>query len=145
MLEIKEQLAAPAPAQATLTLSFELRQKSRLRTTLDDGTEVGLFLPRGTILRQGDCLRTTNGLVIEVLAQQEAVSTVYAAESTQLLRAAYHLGNRHIALQINPNSLRYAQDHVLDDMVRGLGLDVIHEEAPFEPEPGAYGGRHHHH
>ena len=143
-LQIFERLRANLSAQATLTLPFEQRQKSRLRTRLDSGEEVGLFLPRGTILRHGDRLRADDGRVIEVRAAPETVSTGRTDDPLLLARAAYHLGNRHIALQLGPGWLRYLHDHVLDGMVRELGLEVIGEQAPFEPEAGAYGGSHHH-
>jgi urease accessory protein len=143
-LQIVERLSADLPAQATLTLPFEQRQKSRLRTRLDSGEEVGLFLARGTVLRHGDRLRATDGRVIEVRAAPETVSTARTDDPLLLARAAYHLGNRHIALQLGPGWLRYLHDHVLDSMVRELGLTVIGEQAPFEPEAGAYGGGHHH-
>ncbi|AOV15989.1 urease accessory protein UreE [Acidihalobacter aeolianus] len=140
-----ESLAEPdAAADATLTLPFELRQRSRLRAHLDDGGEVGLFLPRGGVLRHGDRLRAADGRVVEVRAAPETVSTARAASRLDLLRAAYHLGNRHVPLQVAEDWLRYAHDHVLDDMVRGLGLEVAVEQAPFEPEAGAYGGGHGH-
>lgn len=143
-LQITGRLSGESPPQATLTLPFESRQKSRLRTRLDDGADVGLFLPRGTVLRHGDRLRAANGLVVEVRAALETVSTAHADEALQLARAAYHLGNRHIALQLGPGWLRYLHDHVLDGMVRELGLDVVCEQAPFEPEAGAYSGGHPH-
>lgn len=145
MLEIHQRLEHPETATDTLTLPMELREKSRLRTRLDSGTEVGLFLPRGTRLRSGDCLRAVDGTVVKVQAAPERVSSVSGDEPLDLLRAAYHLGNRHVPLQVEQGRLRYRHDHVLDDMVRGLGLQVTVEDAPFEPEPGAYGGGHHHH
>lgn len=144
-LHIVERLSEPLPAQSTLTLPFELRQKSRLRTRLDGGEEVGLFLPRGTVLRHGDRLRTTSGVVVEVRAAPETVSTARTDNPLLLARAAYHLGNRHIALQVGSGWLRYLHDHVLDHMVKDLGLLVGAEQAPFEPEAGAYGGDHHGH
>ena len=133
MIEIRERTEGDEAATASLTLPFDLRQRSRLRATLDDGREVGLFLPRGTVLRGGDRL----------LAADETVSTVRAPVQ-RLLHAAYHLGNRHVPLQIGEGWLRYGHDHVLDDMVRGLGMEVDCEQAPFEPEGGAYGGGHGH-
>lgn len=139
LLQITEKLTAPQEAAATITLPFEQRQKSRLRARLDDGTEVGLVLPRGGVLRGGDCLRAENGLVIRVQAAPEAVSTAYAQDPHTLARACYHLGNRHVALQIGEGWVRYQHDHVLDDMVQALGLRVVAETAPFEPEGGAYG------
>ena len=137
-------LAAVAAVDDYLTLPFELRQRSRLRTCLDSGQEVGLFLERGQMLRGGDRLCAADGRVIEVRAASETVSTVHAADKLGLLRAAYHLGNRHVVLQITTDWLRYAHDHVLDHMVRGMGLPVHVEQAPFEPEGGAYSVEHEH-
>lgn len=130
--------------QATLTLPFELRQKSRLKATLDNGTEVGLMLPRGGLLRGGDLLRAEDGLVIKVVAAAESVSKVTHDDPLMLMRASYHLGNRHVPLQVSTNYLSYTHDHVLDEMVTGLGLNVECVMAPFEPEGGAYGGGHNH-
>jgi urease accessory protein len=124
--------------QARLVLPFDQRQKSRLLTALSDGTEVGLMLPRGTVLRGGDLLQADDGRVVEVVAAMEDVSVVQSHDAAQLARAAYHLGNRHIAVQITADSLRYLHDHVLDDMVRGLGFEVRFANLPFEPEGGAY-------
>ena len=144
-LALTEVLADDGPHDATLTLPFDARQKSRLLTRLDSGEPVGLFLPRGTVLRGGDRLRAADGRVVRVRAAREQVSTVGTPGSLQLLRAAYHLGNRHVPLQIGIGWLRYQRDHVLDALVESLGLEVGHEEVPFEPESGAYGGGHHHH
>lgn len=129
---------------ATLTLPYERRIVSRQRVTLDNGQDAGLFLLRGTILHEGDYLKAETGVVVLIKAAAEAVSTLYCDDSLQLTRAAYHLGNRHVQLQIAPGMIRYLHDHVLDDMLRGLGLHVTVEQAPFEPEPGAYGGGHKH-
>lgn len=144
-LQITERLKEEAPVQATLTLLFHQRQKSRLRTRLDSGEDVGLFLARGTVLRHGDRLRATSGLVVEVRAAPEPVSTAHTDDGLLLARAAYHLGNRHIALQLGPGWLRYAQDEVMDRLVKELGLTLSNEHAPFEPEPGAYGADPHGH
>lgn len=145
MLRITERLEHPQPASATLTLPFELRQKSRLRARLGDGEEVALMLERGTVLRGGDVLRAETGRLVQVVAAAEPVSTARGEDALLLARACYHLGNRHVPLQIGPHWVRYLHDHVLDDMVAALGLEVIFEQAPFEPEGGAYGGGHHHH
>ena len=133
-----------SPAAEQLVLPFELRQKSRLRARLASGTEVGLFLERGIVLRGGDLLLAEEGTVIEVVAALETVSTVRDPEAMRLARAGYHLGNRHVPVEIGNGWLRYGHDHVLDDMVRGLGLTVVVEQAPFEPEAGAYGHSHAH-
>jgi urease accessory protein len=137
-LAITQRLLEARPAQACLVLPFESRQKSRLLTQLDTGEAIGLILERGTLLRGGDCLLTNDGRVIRVVAAAETVSVVTATDPWQLARAAYHLGNRHIAVQVGNGWLRYLHDHVLDDMVRGLGFAVSTEELPFEPEGGAY-------
>jgi urease accessory protein len=132
------------PYQDTLTLPFLLRQKSRLRAHLDGGEEVALLLPRGKVLRGGDLLQADDGMVVLVQAADEQVSTASADSAEALTRAAYHLGNRHVPVQVGKGWLRYQHDHVLDDMVRALGLALCVEDAPFEPEGGAYGGGHSH-
>lgn len=138
MLTISQRLQEPRAADAHLVLPFELRSRSRFRAQLVGGEEVGVILARGQILRGGDLLLAADGRVIEVGAAEETVSTVHSAEPRSLARAAYHLGNRHVALQIGAGWLRYSHDHVLDEMLRGLGLSVMVEQAPFEPEAGAY-------
>lgn len=145
MIRISEKLTDRPAHDATLTLPFELRQKSRFKATLDDGRPAGVVLPRGGILRHGDCLRTDQGLVIAVQAAPESVSTAFTRDSLALAEACYHLGNRHIALQIGDSWLRYLHDHVLDRMLGELGLRVFHELAPFEPVGGAYGDGAHAH
>lgn len=132
-------------AGTSLTLPFELRQRSRQRVHLDNGEEAALYLPRGTRLCHGDRLLSDGGLVVEVCAAEEQVSTLRCDDPLMLARACYHLGNRHVALQVGSGWARYLHDHVLDDMLHGLGLDVDVERAPFEPEPGAYHGAHHDH
>ncbi|MQM38714.1 Urease accessory protein UreE [wastewater metagenome] len=147
MIELTERYDDVRSADAVLTLPFETRQKSRFRATLDDGRDAGVHLPRGSLLRDGDRLGG-DGLVVRVAAAAEAVSTVTAHDPTTLARGAYHLGNRHVPLQVGEGWLRYRRDHVLDAMAAGLGLAVHHESAPFEPEAGAYGhghGHSHHH
>ncbi|MEZ8916765.1 urease accessory protein UreE [Vibrio lentus] len=131
-----------------LSLPIDSRIKSRLKVMLDDGRNAGLFLPRGHILRGGEQLSSECGLVVEVKAAPETVSTVYCEDLLLLTRVAYHLGNRHVPLQVEAGWVRYQHDHVLDEMVEGLGATVTTEKQPFEPEGGAYGGRsggHHHH
>ncbi|MEM8844780.1 MAG: urease accessory protein UreE [Pseudomonadota bacterium] len=128
----------------TLTLPFELRQKARLHTTLDNGDEAGLFLKRGDTLRGGDILKADSGENIKVISAKEEVSTVYSSNSLLLTRATYHLGNRHVPVEINSSYIRYCKDHVLDQMIEHLGLTITHELAPFEPESGAYSHGHSH-
>jgi len=149
MIELTHIANKNGNADGQLTLPIEQRVRSRLRARLDDGRDVGLFLPRGTLLRGGDRLGSDDGLVIEVVAAAETVSTIHCNEPTLLARAAYHLGNRHIPLQVEAGWLRYQHDHVLDDMLRQMGLEPVVEQAPFEPEAGAYQqaaeGHHHSH
>lgn len=137
--------AAECRVLGTLALPFERRQKTRQRAQLPSGLEIAIDVPRGTVLRGGDRLSSTaDGTVIAVAAALEPVSTVTAANARNLARAAYHLGNRHVAVAVGATELRYLQDHVLDAMIRALGLEVVHEHAPFEPEAGAYSGGHSH-
>jgi len=146
MIVLTRRIGAADTVTGTLTLDVDSRIKSRLRVTLDDGREAGLMLERGHLLRGGELLADVAGSqVVRVLAAPERVSTVRCDDPHLLARAAYHLGNRHVPLQIEPGLLRYQHDHVLDDMLRGLGLAVNTEQAPFEPEAGAYQSAPHSH
>jgi urease accessory protein len=140
MIRLTHRLSGPAEPQGTLTLTYEQRTRSRLRVTLDDGQEAGLFLERGLSLRDGDLVGDDERRAILVRAAAEPVSTVHSDDPVLLARACWHLGNRHVLLEIRPGRLRYRHDHVLDNLVHGLGLSAVFEDAPFEPEPGAYGG-----
>ena len=128
-----------------LELPFEMRQKSRFKATLASGEEVGVVLPRGDILRGGDLVTTSDGRIIEVIAQPESVLHVEAATSAELARIAYHLGNRHVPVEVGDRYLRLGDDHVLERMLIGLGAELSRTTAPFEPEAGAYGGAGHEH
>jgi len=147
MLEIKSKLKIPRTAyklevRGQIKLPFESRQKSRLKAKLVSGEEVGLVLPRGEILRGGDLVTASDGRVIEVVAEEEKL---LHAEGGDLAKLAYHLGNRHVPVQIGAGFLRIAEDHVLEEMLKKLGAKVSHVQAPFEPEAGAYAGGHHQH
>lgn len=141
---IRERVAARDRYDDHLVLTFDRRQKSRLRTRLESGTEVGLFLERGTILRDGDFLRTEEGVLVRVVAAPEQVYLVRCDSALELMRAAYHLGNRHVPLEISDGWLKLKRDAVLRDMLIGLGANVSDAELPFQPEAGAYGGGHGH-
>jgi urease accessory protein len=145
MLIVQRKRDTPAPHDAELILPFELRQKSRLRTTVASGEEIGLFLPRGTLLRDGDCLQAHDGRVVRVEAAAEELIEVRCADTNALARAAYHLGNRHTPVQVGAGWLRLAADDVLAAMLRGLGAVVTPVLAPFEPEAGAYAAGGHAH
>lgn len=146
MIYLTQRLEHAQRAIASVTLPVDMRVKSRARVALSDGREAGLMLPRGLLLRGGDLLATEDGSeVIEVIAAPESVSVVRCTDPYLLARACYHLGNRHVPLQIMPNELRYHHDHVLDDMLRQFDLDVTFAQLPFEPEAGAYASEGHTH
>jgi urease accessory protein len=128
-----------------LELPFEARQKSRFKTKLASGEEVGVMLPRGEILRGGDLVTASDGRVIEVASQPEKLFHIECGKPVDLAKIAYHLGNRHVPVEVGEGYLRIAEDHVLERMVEGLGAKVTHVTAPFEPEAGAYGGVGHEH
>ncbi|MGH8518714.1 MAG: urease accessory protein UreE [Panacagrimonas sp.] len=146
---ILDRVLAPGDSTVTLTLRYAERCKSRLRVELDDGTEAGLFLPRGTVLHAQERVQGASGPVVEVRAASEELYEVRAAHDAadphfDLLRATYHLGNRHVPVQLAPGCLRLERDTVLREMLLRLGLCVSEIVAPFEPEAGAYGGGHRH-
>jgi urease accessory protein len=138
-------LSGADPSVLKLVLPFDQRQKARQRAQLASGDEIGIHLQRGTVLRGGDRLRSEDGTVLEIVAAREPVSTVWSRDLRQLAQVAYHLGNRHVALEIGTGWVRYLEDHVLDGMVHQMGLTVLHDHEPFEPEAGAYGNHSHGH
>ncbi|WP_028208483.1 urease accessory protein UreE [Paraburkholderia nodosa] len=125
----------------TLTLPYDARCKSRLAATLDTGEEVGVVLPRGTVLRDGDLLVADDGGLVRVIAAPESVLRVRAPDRLTLTRAAYHLGNRHTPVEVGADELRLEADPVLEDMLKRLGAQVERLELPFQPESGAYSGQ----
>ncbi len=145
MLGISKKIETASQIDDQLVLPFDRRQKSRLRVELASGTEAALFLERGTVLRGGDLLQADDGRVVQVIAANEPVILITASTPRELARAAYHLGNRHVPLEVGEGWLRLEQDHVLQEMLLGLGVQVEGQMAPFEPEAGAYGGGHRHH
>jgi urease accessory protein len=126
-----------------LVLPYDARRKSRLLARLESGGEAGYVLPPGTVLRAGTKLAAPDGTVIEIVAAVEPLLEVRACDARQLARAAYHIGNRHVPLEVGDGYLRLQRDHVLADMLIGLGCTVIEIEAPFDPEGGAYAAHHH--
>lgn len=129
----------------TTELSFDTRQKSRFRATLADGTDIGADLPRTGVLRSGSFIATHEGDVLRVDAKPERLMQITAKTDFELLKAAYHLGNRHVPLMLTPYALYFEPDHVLAEMVEGLGLSVKEVEHTFEPESGAYAQHAHDH
>jgi urease accessory protein len=149
MMELKSRIKARRGAYrietaGTLRLPFDLRQRPRLRARLVSGEEVAVLLPPGEVLRGGDLVVASDGRVIEVQAETERVVHVECATPTDLARCAYHLGNRHVPVEVGDGYLRLSADHVLEEMLKRLGARLTPMDAPFEPEAGAYGGGHHH-
>jgi urease accessory protein len=136
---------------ATVELDWDRRQKSRFDCTDSQGRHLGIFLPRGTVVRGGDVLVADDGSLLRVIAapQPVLVITPCAEHGTafDLTRAAYHLGNRHVAIELQADHLKIEPDHVLADMLRAMHLEVAEQLAAFEPEAGAYaqGGHRHAH
>ena len=141
---------------ATIELDWDVRQKSRFATTDSQGRELAVFLPRGQAVRGGDVLVAEDGSLIRVLAAPQKVLCISACAvhgtPFDLMRAAYHLGNRHVPIELQPDHLKIEPDHVLAEMLRSMHMTVVEADLPFEPEGGAYGGHvtndghsHHHH
>lgn len=132
----------------TVELDWDVRQKSRFSATDSEGRELGVFLPRGTLVRGGDVLVAEDGSMVRVIAapQPVLVITPCAGHGTpfDLTRAAYHLGNRHVPIELQPDHLKIEPDHVLAEMLRAMHLTVTAGSLPFEPEGGAYAGGHGH-
>lgn len=138
---------APSLVQraAQLVLDWDVRQKSRFDATASDERHVGVFLPRGTVVRGGDVLLTQDGSLLRVVAAPQPVLRITACpdhppheQAFDLMRAAYHLGNRHVPIELQPDHLKIEPDHVLADMLRAMHLDVVEVREAFEPEGGAY-------
>ena len=125
-------------------LDFTSRSKSRLLLRLDDGETAALIVERGRLLRGGECVALADGRLVQIIAADEALLEARSPDRLLVVRAAYHLGNRHVAVQLLDHGLRFLEDHVLGEMVRGLGLSVTALIGPFEPEGGAYGHGHAH-
>jgi urease accessory protein len=145
MLTFTQRLTAAAdvPVSFTLSLTAEERTRTRHRFETSDGQGLYLRLPRGTVLYDGDLLQSDNSdVVVRIVAKPEPVLTVTAQTTFDLLRASYHLGNRHVPLEVTPNYLRLSPDPVLRAMLEQLGVEVKEEVVPFQPEVGAYGHGH---
>ena len=141
---------------STVELDWDVRQKSRFAAVDSLGRALAIFLPRGQAVRGGDILVAEDGTLVRVVAAPQKVLhiTACAAHGTSfdLMRAAYHLGNRHVPIELQPTHLKIEPDHVLADMLRSMHMTVVEVDLPFEPEGGAYGGHvtndghsHHHH
>lgn len=160
MLELTQRIGAVESSEIHdhLTLPFELRMRGRLRAKTDTGYDVGLFLDRGPVLRDGACLQAESGEIIRIRAADEPVVTARIEPGLPMARLCYHLGNRHVALQIGSDDtatdgpldgqtgwVRFPPDHVLEELAARLGATLEHHHAPFDPEPGAYSEHKHGH
>jgi urease accessory protein len=134
---------------STVELDWDIRQKSRFDAVDSSGRQLGIFLPRGTLVRGGDVLVAEDGSLVKVIAraQQVLVITIEQGHGTpfDLIRAAYHLGNRHVPIELRPDHLKIEPDHVLAEMLRAMHLIVTEVETTFEPEGGAYSALPHSH
>jgi len=134
---------------ASVELDWDVRQKSRFDATDSQGRQYGVFLPRGTVVRGGDVLVAEDGSLIRVVAARQPVLriTYCGTHGTpyDLIRAAYHLGNRHVPIELKPDHLKIEPDHVLADMLRAMHLIVTPADEAFEPESGAYASGGHAH
>jgi urease accessory protein len=135
-----------ATTRDTVLIDFDRRHRRRIALTTEGGAEILLDLPHAVRLRDGDGLATASG-IIRVRARPEPLLEIHAHDDGELVRIAWHLGNRHLPVQLLGDRIRIRTDHVIAAMVEGLGGHVDEIEAPFDPEPGAYaaGGAHHHH
>ena len=134
--------AALLKRASTVELDWDVRQKSRFDVTDSAGRSLGVFLPRGSVVRGGDVLVAEDGSLVRVLAAPQQVLRITHCQAHgtpfDLIRAAYHLGNRHVPIELKPDHLQIEPDHVLADMLRAMHLIVQPVEQPFEPENGAY-------
>ena len=130
-------------AAGALTLDFDARHRRRIRLTTNQGEDVLLDLPKAVAMADGDGVQLEDGRWLEVQAAAEPVVEVRHQDARQLMRLAWHLGNRHLPTDIRHQVLRIRPDHVIEDMLRGFGADLVRVEAPFQPEGGAYGGHDH--
>lgn len=144
----KQPADAHIHADDQVSLIYEQRQKGRFKAVSDQGMSLAIFLERGQCLQDGELLQAETGELIRVKAADETVITGHCADPLVFAKICYHLGNRHVPLQVEAGWLRFQPDHVLEELVNMWGMDTVHEQAPFNPENGAYGahrGHHHHH
>ncbi len=126
------------------SLTFDARCRGRLRVRLDNGDETTLLVERGRVLRDGERVHCEDGREVEIVSAAEPLLEALSDDALLIAKAAYHLGNRHVAVQLLPDRIRLLEDHVLARMLTGMGLEVQALSAAFEPEGGAYGHSHAH-
>ena len=130
-------------AAGTLTLDFDARHRRRIRMTADQGEDVLLDLPKAIAMADGDGLQLEDGRWLKIQAATELIVEVRHKDPNQLMRLAWHLGNRHLPTEIRTEVLRIRPDHVIEKMLHGFGANLVKMQAPFQPEGGAYGSHHH--
>lgn len=144
MLVITKRAEKSSKVDVEISLPFDVRKKCRFKTFSADGEEVGMFLDRGMVIADDDRFLSEDGRIVRVLAEEEPLLEISRGSAQSLAQLAYHLGNRHVSIEINNDCLRIAYDEVLRGMVEGLGAVTKPIYAPFHPEKGAYGGGHSH-
>jgi urease accessory protein len=144
MLVITKRAETSSRVDVEISLPFDVRKKCRFKTVSTDGEEVGIFLDRGTVIANDDRFLSEDGRVVRILAQDEPLLEITRGSAQSLAQLAYHLGNRHVSIEIDNDCLRIAYDEVLKVMVEGLGASTCPIHAPFHPEKGAYAGGHSH-
>ena len=146
MFEIYERIHhSHDPADDQVILDHDTREKGRFKTTSTNGVEVRVFLERGKTLVPGEFLKTQCGKLVEVVGAEELLTHAHCDDWVSFSKACYHLGNRHVKVQVGDKWLRIKPDYVLEEMLALLGLQISQEQAVFIPESGAYSGGHHHH
>jgi urease accessory protein len=135
----------PGPAADHITLDYDGRHRRRIALTADHGTRMLLDLPRAISIPHGAGLKLEDGRIVEVLAGKEALLEIRAAGPGELLKLAWHIGNRHLTAQMIGDRILIRRDHVIAAMLTGLGAQVREIDAQFDPEGGAYGDVHHAH
>ena len=132
-------------AAGTLTLDFDARHRRRIRLTADHGEDVLLDLPKAVAMADGDGLQLEDGRWLKIQAAAELIVEVRHKDPHQLVRLAWHLGNRHLPTEIRNHALRIRPDHVIEEMLHGFGAELAKVQVPFQPEGGAYSGQGQHH
>ena len=132
-------------AAGSLTLDFDARHRRRIRLTTDQGEDVLLDLPKTIAMADGDALQLEDGRLLQVKAAAELIVEVRHKDPTQLMRLAWHLGNRHLPTEIRDQVFCIRPDHVIEEMLHHAGAELLKRQAPFQPEGGAYSGDGHHH
>jgi len=131
-------------AAGTLTLDFDARHRRRIRLSADNGEDILLDLPKSVAMADGDGLQLDDGTWLKITAASESLVEVRHNDRYQLMRLAWHLGNRHLPTEIREDALRIRPDHVIEEMLRGFGARLLNVQAAFQPEGGAYGTTHNH-